>query len=57
MIYKAVVSVVFQAVLLYWREIWVAIDAIMAMLEGFHHRIARQIAGTTERKVNIREWE
>ena len=37
MIYKAVV----QLVLLYGSERWVVMGAIMTVLEGFHHMIAR----------------
>ena len=45
--YKAL----FQEMLLYGSESWVVTDAMMTVLEGFHHRIARRIAGMTERKV------
>ena len=46
MMYKAVV----QAVILYGRKIWVATDAMMMVLEEFHQRTARRIAGTTVMK-------
>ena len=46
MIYKVVV----QVVLLYGRKIWVVKDAIMTLLEGFHHRILRRIVGMSARK-------
>ena len=53
-VYKAVV----QAVLLYRSEIWVIIDMMMTVMEGFHHRISRRIAGTTAQrgKSGEREW-
>ena len=51
--YKAIV----QAVLLYGREIWVVTYSMMIVLEGFNHRIARQIAGMTVNKDNGGEWE
>ena len=41
-----------QVVILYRSEIWVMTDEIMTVLEGFHHRIARRIAGMTTRKGN-----
>ena len=37
MMYKEV----FQVVILYWRDIWLVADAVMKLLEVFHHRIAR----------------
>ena len=46
MLYKEVV----QVVLLYGREIWVVPDAMMMVLEVFHHRIDRCIAGMTVSK-------
>ena len=46
MIYK----VVFEAVLLYGSEIWVLEDAMMMVLEAFHHSISRQISMMTVRK-------
>ena len=42
-IYKAVV----QAVLLYGNERWVVPDAVMTVLEVFHHSISRRVAGMT----------
>ena len=51
MIYKELV----QAVILYGSERWVVTDAMMTVLEGFHHRISEQIAGMTERRVSIEE--
>ena len=53
MIYKAVV----QEVLLYGREIWVFRYAIVLVLEGFNHRIARRIVGIMERMREGGEWE
>ena len=46
LMYKAV----FQSVLLYGREIWVVMHTMMTVLELFHHRIAKRVAGLTERK-------
>ena len=51
--YKAVV----QAVRLYGREIWVVLDVMMRVIEGFHHSIAIRIKGMTARKGNGGEWE
>ena len=48
MIYNAVV----QAVLLYRSKIWVVMDSMVTVLEGFHHRIARLIAGMTAWRFN-----
>ena len=48
MMYKVVVHVV----LLYPSEIWVVTDAIMTVLDGFCHRIARWFVGMTDRKGN-----
>ena len=45
MMYKAIV----KAVLLYGREIWVVIDTMMTVLEGFYHDISRHIEGMTVR--------
>ena len=46
MIYKAVV----QTVLIYGSEIWVVTEDILTVLEGFHHRVARQIVVNTARR-------
>ena len=53
MIYKAVV----QAVLLYSRKIWVVMDVMIMVLDGFHNSIARRIAGMTAQRGDGREWE
>jgi hypothetical protein len=45
MFYKAVV----QAVLLYGCETWVVTPAMMRVLEGFHHKVARRISGKMAR--------
>ena len=50
MMYKAVAYVV----LLYGSDIWVATDAMMTVLEGFHHSIVRRIAGMTARRGDSR---
>ena len=47
-IYKVVV----QKVLMYGTRILVVTGGIMTVLEGFHHRTARRIAGMTARKGN-----
>ena len=44
--YKAVV----QVVLLYGSKIWVVMDTMMKVLEGFHHKISRWILGMTVRR-------
>ena len=48
---------VFQAALLYGSEIWVVMDTMMKILEGFHHSIARRILGVTVGKGEGGEWE
>ena len=53
MMYKAV----FQAVLLYRRKIWVVAGMMMAVFEGFHHRLSRRISGMVERRGDGGEWE
>ena len=47
-VYKAI----FQAMLLYGREIWLVTDAMMTMLEVFHHMISGRIADMTASKGN-----
>ena len=44
-------------VLLYECEIWIVADAIMTVMEGFHHRVDRRIAGMTVRRGNDSDWE
>ena len=51
--YKAL----FQAVLLYVIKIWVVADAMMMVIEEFHHRVARLIAGMKPKKSDSGEWE
>ena len=34
---------------LYRSQIWVVKGAMIKVLEGFHHRVARKVMGTTER--------
>ena len=53
MVYKVLV----QVVLLYGSKIWVVTDAMMKVMELFHHRIARRIEVMTARKGDDREWE
>ena len=50
-------EVLVQAVLLYGSKIWLVTDKMMAVLEVFHHMIARQITVITARKGGGREWE
>ena len=45
--YKVVVNMV----LLYRSEIWVVTDAIIKVLEGFHHRIYWRIVGMMDWRV------
>ena len=51
MMYKELV----QAVLLYRSESWVDTDAMMKVLDIFHHRISGRIVGMTEWRGNERE--
>ena len=53
MIYNAVV----QTVLVYGSEIWMMTGAMLTVLEGFHHWVARQIVGKTARRSGEGEWE
>ena len=53
MMYKAVV----QEVLLYGREIWVVIGAMITLIEVFNHRISIQNVVITASKVYGKEWE
>ena len=50
--HKAVV----HALILYGSEIWMFTDAMMTVLEGFQHIMARQIAGMTARKGDDGAW-
>jgi len=45
MFYKATV----QAVLLFGSETWVLTPPMLKALEGFHHRVARQLTGKVSR--------
>ena len=51
--YKAVV----QAVIMYGSNIWVVMDPMMKVLEGFHHSIARLISGMMVQRSVGGEWE
>ena len=42
---------------MYGRKIWVVMNAIITVLEGFNYRIARHIAGMTAKKGDGGEWE
>ena len=50
--YKLVV----QAVLMYRRDTWVVTDAMVEVLEGFRHRIARRIMGKMPRQFREKGW-
>ena len=52
-LYKAVV----QLVLLYGSNSWVVTRAMLKVIEGFHHRVAINILGITERYNMSGEWE
>ena len=53
MMHKAVVKMV----LLYGCEGWVMTDAMMLVLEGFHHRMAWRLAVLTEIRGDEGGWE
>ena len=53
MMYKSVA----QTVLLYGSKSWLITEAIMNVLEVFHHRIARSIVGKTTRRIREEGWE
>ena len=46
-----------QSVLLHGIESWVVMGAMLKVIEGFHHRVARRITGMTARHTMIVEWE
>ena len=46
MLYKAVV----HAVLIYGKESWLVMVAMLKVLELFHHWVARQIVGKTDQR-------
>ena len=47
----------FQSVLLYESKIWVVMNAMMTLIEVFHHIIDRRIVGMTARKGDRKEWK
>ena len=53
MMYKAVVKMVF----LYGSEMWVVTRAMLTVLEGFHHQVARKIAVKIYRRDGDGGWE
>ena len=53
MLYKEVV----HTVLIYGSKIWVMMGAMLKVLEGFHHGVARWIAGNTACRTVDGEWE
>ena len=46
-----------QSVLMYVSDSWLATKAMLKVLEGFHHRAARQITGMIEKRVADGDWE
>ena len=46
-----------QLVLFYSSKIWVVTRGILKVLEGLHHRAARQITGMTAKRGAGGEWE
>ena len=50
--YKAIV----QAVLLYSCETWVITDAMLRVLDGFHHKAARRITGNMPQRLPDGQW-
>ena len=53
MVYKAV----FQMVLIYGSDSWVVTDAMLKVLEGFHHQVSWRISGMSARQVRDGGWE
>ena len=53
MLDKAVVKMV----LLYGSKSWVVTGAMLKVIEGFHHFLARRITGMTKKCMKGREWE
>ena len=53
MFYKAIV----HSVLLYGRDIWLMMRAMLNVLEVFHHRSARHIVGMMVQRTASGEWE
>ena len=53
MIYKSV----FRALLLYDSKLWVVMDVMMMVLEGFCHRTEKRILGMMARRGDGAEWE
>ena len=53
MFYKAVV----QAVLIYRSERWFITDAMMKVLEGFHHQMAWRTTQKTSRQDGSEGWD
>ena len=43
--------------LLYGIKIWVVTDTMMKGMEGFHHRISRQITRMTAWRRAVMEWD
>ena len=52
MFYKAIV----MSVLLFGSETWVISSSMLKTLEGFHHRVARQLTGRQPRRRNANTW-
>ena len=51
--YKAVA----QSVILYGSERWLVKGDMLKVLEGFHHRVARQITGLMAKRGAGGDWE
>ena len=55
--WEIICQVVVQTVFLYRSEIWVVIGETLAVLEVFHHCVARKIARKTTRNAGDGGWE
>ena len=53
MLYKAVL----QMVLIYVRESWVVMGAMLKFMEGFHHQEDRRISGNMDQRTLGVEWQ
>ena len=53
MVYNVAVQTIFP----YGSDIWVVTGAMLTVLEGFHHWLARQIARNTSRRAVGNGWE
>ena len=53
MFYKAIV----QSVLLFGVETWTLTESMLKCLQGFHHRVARQLSGLTASRLPHGAWQ